>query len=73
MSITVSDQGQGVSQRHMHLMFQPFFTTKQSGAGLGLSVVKKIMDAHRGSVSITSVEGRGAVVRLTFPAIRGAE
>ncbi len=73
VSITVSDQGQGVSQRHMHLMFQPFFTTKQSGAGLGLSVVKKIMDAHRGSVSITSVEGRGAVVRLTFPAIRGAE
>jgi len=71
--ITVVDHGSGISQRNLKIIFKPFFTTKKKGTGLGLTIVKKIMDAHRGSISIESEEGKGTSVRLTFPSVRGAQ
>ncbi|MCU0588489.1 MAG: ATP-binding protein [Syntrophobacteraceae bacterium] len=73
VTIAVTDQGTGISQRNLKMIFQPFFTTRKKGTGLGLSIVKKIMDAHRGVMLVESEEGRGTIVRLTFPGVRGAE
>ena len=73
ITITVADQGAGISQRNLKFIFKPFFTTKKRGTGLGLPIVKKIMDAHLGSISIESEEGKGSTVRLTFPSVRGVE
>ncbi|GKT09768.1 ATP-binding protein [Desulforhabdus sp. TSK] len=65
--ITVADHGAGIAQRHLKTVFQPFFTTKQKGTGLGLCIVKKIVDAHGGEIELTSEEGRGTTVKLAFP------
>jgi signal transduction histidine kinase len=73
LTIAVADHGAGISRRNLKTIFHPFFTTKKKGTGLGLTIVKKIMDAHRGSISIEGEEGKGTVVRLTFPSVRGAE
>ena len=48
-------------------VFEPFVTTKESGTGLGLVIVRQIMSAHGGTVSYSSERGRGAVFRLAFP------
>jgi signal transduction histidine kinase len=65
--IEVRDNGPGISPQDLKRIFQPFFTTKEKGTGLGLSIVKKIMEAHGFDVSISSEEGAGTVVVLSFP------
>jgi len=64
--VEVRDNGPGISQQDMNRIFQPFFTTKEKGTGLGLSIVKKIMEAHGFRISISSEEGAGTVVVLSF-------
>lgn len=64
--IEVRDNGPGISGQDITRIFQPFFTTKKEGTGLGLLIVKKIMEAHGFRVSISSEEGTGAVVGLHF-------
>jgi len=71
VTVAVADRGTGISPRNLKTIFKPFFTTKKKGTGLGLTIVKKIVDAHRGHISIESEEGKGTVVRLTFPGARG--
>jgi signal transduction histidine kinase len=53
-------------------VFNPFFTTKPQGSGLGLSIVRKIVDAHDGSIDLETAPGRGTVIRVTLP-VRGSE
>lgn len=65
----VADRGVGMSEEQQERLFTPFFTTKPQGTGLGLSVVKKIVDAHGGEVRIKSEWGRGTVVQVAL--IRG--
>jgi signal transduction histidine kinase len=64
ITMTISDNGPGISHQDLKRIFQPFFTTKQAGTGLGLSVVKKIIEAHRFGISISSEGGVGTVVNL---------
>ena len=66
--VEVRDNGGGIPQQDMKRIFQPFFTTKEHGTGLGLPVVKKIMDAHGFGICVSSEEGVGTVVALSFPA-----
>lgn len=73
LTLTITDHGEGISARNLKVIFKPFFTTKKKGTGLGLPIVKKIMDAHRATIVIESEEGKGASVKLTFPCVRGAE
>jgi two-component system sensor histidine kinase HydH len=67
VQIRVQDTGEGISQADLPRLFEPFFTTKTRGAGLGLAVVRKIVDAHDGEVEVRSEEGVGTQVILTLP------
>lgn len=67
VQIGVQDTGDGISQADMPRLFEPFFTTKARGAGLGLAVVRKIVDAQDGEVEVNSEEGVGTAVVLTLP------
>ncbi len=65
--ITVSDNGPGIPEGDRARVFQPFFTTRSRGTGLGLSVVQKIVVMHNGRVGITGSTAGGACIDLTFP------
>ncbi len=66
--IRVRDEGVGLSERASAKMFQPFFTTKATGTGLGLAVVKRIVDAHLGEVTARSNDdGKGTTFVVRFP------
>jgi two-component system sensor histidine kinase PilS (NtrC family) len=68
VEIVFEDTGQGIPRDHRDKIFDPFFTTKEAGTGLGLSVVHRIMEDHRGRVQVDSEPGAGTRVRLTLPA-----
>ncbi len=65
-AVTVTDDGPGFPGDKMDRLFEEF-TTKPGGAGLGLLVVKKVMDAHGGRMAVSNAPGGGAIVRLEFP------
>ncbi|MBI5806548.1 GAF domain-containing protein [candidate division TA06 bacterium] len=66
MVISISDTGSGIPHQALEHVFEPKFTTKRGGLGIGLAVSKKIVESHRGSISVSSAEGRGTsfVIRL---------
>ncbi|MCY1401156.1 Sensor protein ZraS [compost metagenome] len=66
VSVTVSDTGKGMSEEQCTMAFRPFFTTKQGGLGVGLVLVKRIMERFGGAVTLDSREGEGTTVRLSF-------
>ena len=68
--ITVSDNGYGIVPEAMDKIFVPFFTTKQGGSGIGLSVCRQIMNRHGGSISVISEEEKGTTFTLQFPQTR---
>jgi two-component system sensor histidine kinase HydH len=65
--IEVSDNGEGVSPEEAKKIFLPFYSTKQDGLGIGLSLVQKIAMAHGGAVDAISTEGKGGLFRLFLP------
>lgn len=67
LDILVADTGPGIAKEHLPRVFDPFYTTKPEGTGLGLSVVHSIMKEHGGRVLIDSREGGGTTVRMQFP------
>ena len=67
VKITVSDNGKGISDKNKELIFEPKFTTKTSGMGLGLSMIKNIIEAYDGSISFTSTKGVGTVFTVILP------
>lgn len=68
VQFVVADDGSGIMKEHQAKVFEPFFTTKRDvGTGLGLWVVKKIMDNEGGSVRIRSKIGKGTVARFSLP------
>ncbi|MCG3174507.1 MAG: Sensor histidine kinase RcsC [Myxococcota bacterium] len=67
MILTVSDQGAGMTPEVRARAFEPFFTTNALGTGLGLSLVRKIVEAHDGSIELESEPGKGATFRLRLP------
>ena len=66
--VEVQDEGPGIAPELAERVFQPFFTTKAAGTGLGLAVVKRIADAHRAEVAVRSTPGRGSTFILWLPA-----
>ncbi|MFB9055182.1 ATP-binding protein [Mariniflexile ostreae] len=67
--ITVTDNGVGVSEANRVKIFEPKFTTKTSGMGLGLAMVKNIVETYNGTIDFTSEVGVGTVFKVTFPKI----
>jgi signal transduction histidine kinase len=65
--VSVEDTGAGMDARTCEHAFDEFFTTKPKGSGLGLSFVRRVVEAHGGMVSIASHQGRGTVVRILLP------
>ncbi len=65
--LDVSDTGMGMTETIQKKLFTPFFTTKDHGTGLGLSTVKKIVEAHRGDIQVKSEPGKGTSVRIRLP------
>jgi signal transduction histidine kinase len=66
--IAVIDRGSGIDDKHMENIFNPFFTTKARGVGLGLAIVSKIVDEHGGKISVESDPGAGSIFRVYLPA-----
>lgn len=70
VTVTVTDTGTGITEENRKKMFEPLFTTKAKGIGLGLVVSKMIIDAHGGRIDVQSVPGKGAAFTVTLP-VRG--
>jgi signal transduction histidine kinase len=70
--VWVEDEGCGMSEEQLERLFSPFFTTKPQGTGLGLSNVKKIVDAHGGMVTVESRLGEGSRFLISFPLEKAA-
>jgi len=69
VEIVFEDTGEGILLEHLDKVFYPFFTTKEGGSGLGLAMVHRIVDEHRGSVHVDSVPAEGTCVRLMLPVV----
>ncbi|MBN1224408.1 MAG: HAMP domain-containing protein [Candidatus Aminicenantes bacterium] len=67
LAITVSDNGRGIQKEHLSHVFNPFFTTRREGTGLGLSISQRIVEAHKGTLSVESEEGKGTVFTIRLP------
>jgi PAS domain S-box-containing protein len=65
--VEITDNGEGIAPEARAKILQPFFTTKPTGTGLGLVIVKKIMDLHGGTIEIDTRPGVGTTVRLVIP------
>jgi two-component system, sporulation sensor kinase E len=66
-SIDITDNGVGISEEHMNKIFEPYYTTKDFGSGLGLTVVYKVIREHGGEISLDSQEGKGTTFTITLP------
>jgi hypothetical protein len=69
VQLIVADTGPGISPEELSRVFDPFYTTKQSGTGLGLSVSYGIIQDHHGTVDVQSIPGHGTTFVLAFPAV----
>lgn len=70
--LEVADEGPGIDPAHLPRIFDPFFSTKGTGRGLGLSATLGILRAHRGGLAVESIPGEGSCFRMFLPAIQGA-
>ncbi|MDI9571081.1 MAG: ATP-binding protein, partial [Pseudomonadota bacterium] len=66
--LTVQDQGPGIGEQDLKRVFDPYFTTKDKGSGLGLAVAYSIIDKHKGRITVESPPGRGARFSIYLPA-----
>jgi signal transduction histidine kinase len=64
--LKVADNGHGMNEEVMDKIFIPFFSTKKSGSGIGLSLCKQIIMLHKGNIQVQSKEGQGTVFVMQF-------
>jgi len=67
--IRFTDNGPGIPETILDKVLQPFFTTKEEGTGLGLSIALRIVEEHQGRITVSSIQGNGTTITLTFPII----
>jgi two-component system sensor histidine kinase HydH len=65
--IAIIDRGSGIDPKHLDSIFNPFFTTKPEGVGLGLAIVSKIVDEHGGKIAVESEPGKGSIFYVLLP------
>ena len=67
LAITIADHGPGIPAEYRQRVFEPYFTTKDDGTGLGLALVRVTFEAHRGTISVSETPGGGATFSIVFP------
>ncbi len=65
--LSVADDGAGIAEENLDKIFNLYFTTRESGSGLGLSIVQQIISQHNGSIDVSSQEGQGTRISITLP------
>jgi len=65
--IMIGDDGEGISEEDLSMIFRPFFSTKETGMGLGLTYCKEVVEAHGGSMGVSSGKGVGTVITVRLP------
>jgi signal transduction histidine kinase len=68
LRIEIADTGSGISEEEAKKIFEPFYTTKEQGLGLGMPYSKKIIDQHGGTFSLDSRPGEGTTISIALPA-----
>jgi two-component system sensor histidine kinase HydH len=71
LQITVADNGRGISPAQRESIFEPFYTTRSDGTGLGLTIVKKIVEQHDGRIEVESEKGKGTQFTILLPLATG--
>jgi signal transduction histidine kinase len=71
--LAVQDTGPGVREEDISRLFDPFYTTRTGGTGLGLAMVHRAVEAHRGAILVDSPQGSGARFTIYLPATAGRE
>jgi signal transduction histidine kinase len=67
VEVTVSDTGTGMDQEALKRLFEPYFSTKASGTGLGLTIAKRNVELIGGTIAVESERGKGTTVRIVLP------
>jgi two-component system sensor histidine kinase HydH len=67
VEVAIHDNGTGIDPEHAGRLFQPYFTTKEHGTGLGLFVTRKLVAGHGGTVSFDSLPGQGTTFTVSLP------
>ncbi|MCW3120823.1 MAG: response regulator, partial [Flavipsychrobacter sp.] len=65
--LTIADNGCGISDENISRLFEPYFTQKRNGVGLGLTFTLNILQAHKANIEVSSEAGKGTVFAITFP------
>ena len=73
LTVSFEDTGIGIKKENMDKLFEPLFTTKAKGIGLGLSISKLMIKNHNGTIDITSEEGIGTTFKIELPIQRRSE
>ena len=68
VTVQYQDSGTGMNPEQLNKAFNPFYSTKANGSGLGLTITRRIIEAHQGKIDIQSELGKGTVILITFPA-----
>lgn len=68
LRLEIADTGHGISEEEVKKIFEPFYTTKEQGLGLGMPYAKKIIEQHGGTISLNSRPGEGTTISITLPA-----
>ena len=67
--ITIKDSGKGITQKNLEQVFEAFYTTKSTGSGLGLTIVRNIIENYNGRINLASTVGDGTLVEIRFPLV----
>jgi signal transduction histidine kinase len=73
VEVSVRDTGIGINKTDLTKVFEPFFSTKPDGNGLGLAIAYRIIEDHRGTIRVTSEPGTGTTFALSFPTVLTAD
>lgn len=67
LNISVKDNGCGMNEEELEQLFEPYFSKRKGGTGLGLAIVKKIIEQHNGTISVSSIVGKGTTFNIELP------
>jgi signal transduction histidine kinase len=67
LRLKIADTGSGIGEEQARKIFEPFYTTKEQGLGLGMPYAKKIIDQHGGTISLSSQLGKGTTITIVIP------